>query len=184
MNALMKLFRRNIKPNRTQAYTFCEDQKEIKAKLEILDSCEFQDSNLDGDLYIDHKTGQKWELYEHNDYETYRKPYLKGIRHYPYPLLDEIIEIICTSTIKDEIIGACRLLLENEECEGIEFCEKLLDEIEQRQVNKRTYKLIFKAAELDCRVNMRDPLNKGVEEVNADYRYYLSLAERALKLLK
>lgn len=180
---MMNIFGLNTKPDRAQTYLFCEDQKAVMNKLDTLVLCEIQDNELDGDLYIDHKTGQKWELYEHDDYETYRKPYLKGLRPYPYPSLDAIIDTVCKSLYKDEIKGGCRLLLENEWL-GIEFREKLLDEIEKRDVSKRTYKLIYKAAELDQKINRRDPINKRVEEVNADYSYYLGLADRALKLLK
>jgi hypothetical protein len=165
-------------------FTFCENQNLIKTVLQSFVPCEIQNDGIDGKLYVD-LIGQTWELYEYDDFETYREPYPKGIRHFPYPSVLETIDIICSSQYRDEIKAACRLLLENE-WQGIEFREELLNEIERRQihVNKKKYRLIFQAAELDNKTNKRNTLNKKLEQIEADYKYYSALAERALKLRK
>ncbi|MFT5823271.1 MAG: hypothetical protein ACI8ZM_004532 [Crocinitomix sp.] len=178
-----KVFRLNSKHRSIQDFKFCENQNFIKRLLESFVLCDVQDDDIDGKLYVDKLTGQKWEVYEYDDFNTYREPYPKGIRHFPYLSVPDTIEVICSSIYDDEIKGACRLLLENEWL-GMEFREQLLNEIEKRQINvkKKKYKLIFQAAELDNTTNKRDTLNKTLTNIEADYKYYLDLAERALRL--
>lgn len=166
-------------------FQFCENQERIASTLKDLKVKTVQDENLDGVLYNDQVTGQIWEVYTFDDFETYRKPYPKGMRIYPYPRLAEIVDVICSSSIKDEIKGACRLLLE-QEGEGIEFRALLLDEIEKRGIHKqrRIYRLIYKTAELFSEVNQRDITHKHIDDVKADHKYYINLAKRASGLLK
>ncbi len=106
----------------TYNFLFCENQRVIKNKLKYLDIKAVQDDNIDGVLYIDRVTGQTWEVYTYDDFETYRKPYPKGLRVYPYPKLEKIIDVICLTAAKSEIEGACRFLLEQEYL-GVEFRE-------------------------------------------------------------
>jgi hypothetical protein len=105
------------------------------------------------------------------------------VRKYPHPEFDEVISTVCESKCEDEVEGACRLLLENELL-GIEFRERLLDKIEENNIyaSRKRYLLIFEKAQLGRQDNMRDPLNKKRQEVEADYQYYQSLAERAKQL--
>jgi hypothetical protein len=113
-------------------FKFCENQKVIKRFLEELEPHQTQDDNSNCDTYVD-AAGQLWEVYEHDDCETYREPYLKGVRKYPHPEFDEVISTVCESKYEDEVEGACRLLLENELL-GIEFRERLLDKIEENNI--------------------------------------------------
>jgi ribosomal protein L36 len=174
----LKNFRRSL-----EDFKFCENQKVIKRKLATLIICEHQDEELDGEIFIDIESNQKWVLYEHDDFDAFREPYPKGLRIYPHLSLNEIIEVVCTSKYDDEIIGACRLLLENE-CQEFEFREQLLNEIELRNIhnNKSSYQLIFEAAKLGDQSNKREVLNKNVNEVKDDYIYFIELSDRAQKL--
>ena len=166
-------------------FLFCENQNVISGFLKQTHIEPFEDDTLDGAFYKDKISGQIWELYTYDDFEMYREPYPKGIRVYPYPNPEQIIDVICEHKGIDEVKGACRLLLEQERV-GIEFRELLINRIEALEVykNHKIYKVIYNQAELYDSTNQRHVVGKRIVDIKSDHQYYTQLADRAKRLFK
>jgi hypothetical protein len=141
-------------------------------------------SLLENQLYRNAFNGELWERYEFDKIEHLRISGT-GYRTYPYPETSELIEIALTSTIDEEIIGACRLLF-SLELKGIEFREALVSRLENEHedISKKRFGQIYDHANLMNQGNLRTVMNKTDKEITADLDYYHDLYFRALGVKK
>ena len=127
-------------------------------------------------------TGLLWERYEFDKVEHMRITGY-GYREYPIPELKELIEIAVDSDVKDEIVGASRLLYALE-WKGIEFREKLLERMDASvdSISRSKFEYIYEHANLGNLGNLREIMFKSSQEVTADHEYYKELYRRAERI--
>ena len=103
-----------------------------------------------------------------------------GLRNFPYPSIDETIEIALSSKFKDEVAGASALLYELDR-EGQEIRKPLLKSIEQiiPNISKDRFETIYWRTKIHDKTNNREIMGKNLSEIEADYAYYIQTAEHA-----
>lgn len=137
-----------------------------------------------GELYVNPETGEQWEKYEFEvEYDNELEEEI-GLRKYPHPNTDKIIEIALNSPHYDEIESACTLLLVRESYQKIEFRKELLDAIESNinEIDSNRYNTIYEFAELYDETNKRKILGKHHAEIVTDAAYFSELANLAKSL--
>ena len=159
---------------------FIEDQRLVKKLLANLQPTGNQ-TGYYAELYVDPVTGQEWEKYEF-EYEDSSTDAV-GLRKFPYPSTDKIIEIALFSPHDDEASGAAGLLLELEDDEN-DFREKLLDQIENNidRISEERYDLVYWRAQLYDIDNKKSILGKHISEIESDAAHYNELSKRAKQL--
>ena len=160
---------------------FAEDQQLVKQMLKRFKRIDEQTKHLD-ELFIDNSTGQTWEKYE---FELENQlDYATGLRRFPYPGTDKIIEIALTSSEADEINGAAGLLLEQELYAGQEFRHKLLSRLEEtiNTIDAARLTIIYDRAKLYDKSNKREILGKSYREILEDAEHFSAMKKKADEL--
>ena len=107
----------------------------------------------------------------------------------PFPETNELIEIALSSTFPDEIAASATLLRVQEEREGKEFRELLIDRLNQIDIDetdlaeKNRIEIIIKKAELTDRTNRREVLGKHIIEIKKDAEFFNYVAASSNRLL-
>jgi hypothetical protein len=160
---------------------FIEAQNIVRAKLRQLKRTG-EKTQSGNDLYVDPHTNQKWEKYRVELDEPLRIEGA-GLRTFPVPNTEGIINIILTTRSTDEL-GAAAEYLYLQEIQGVEFRERLLDAIEKQLANIPIdwIDCVYKRANLADYGNKRQTANKSIEEIKTDYSYFKELTNRADKL--
>ena len=99
----------------------------------------------------------------------------------PIPSTKELIEIAIDTNEDDELFAACYTLIQNEETEKTAFRLELITALEKISDRNRQQKII-KLTSLLNSINRKDVLEKLINEIELDSKYYKEIAERASKL--
>ena len=131
------------------------------------------------ETYIDTGTGNKWLYYRVNTYLQGDGYPIFGLQ--PLPGTKQLIKLSLFSEHDDEVFAACRTLADNEETKNIDFRSDLINALENIDDKQRQEKVI-KLTGLDNALNRREIVNKTLEQIESDAKYYRSIADRADKI--
>ena len=163
----------------TETVYFIENEKIAKKKLWKLKKLK-EKTTFGGNLYLDKKTGEKWEKYE-----FFRGRFNRcfGLRIFPYPSISETIEIILNSNKLYEVLGASQYL-NTQEHKGSEYRKELIEKLEQKikDIDKEKFEAIYFNANLQNNSNLRETIRKPQSQVDKDYNFYIEMFERAKKM--
>ena len=107
----------------------------------------------------------------------------------PRPNTDELIDIALISNFDDEIhASSVRLFLEEQQ-NGLEYRQKLIDKISDLDLknlnskDKRRIETIIKSAQLNSEFNYRNILGKHVTEINTDWKFFEGISDKSKWIL-
>ncbi len=157
---------------------FIESPSLVEQKLKRLKRIPYKGTELP-ELYLEEVSQQHWERYAFDGPKGDVSDVQYGLRTYPYPSTSALISLIISSVNNEEVIGASRLLFQ-EENRGVEFREELIENLESHidAISREKFQLIDQYANLSIKGNLRDPLHKSLEEIEADFQFYLRLFDR------
>lgn len=106
----------------------------------------------------------------------------------PEPNQSELIDIALSTTDINVVATSASLLMYNERDLKQEFREELIEKLESHDVNLNPFeserlKTIIYESGLHDSTNLRPIVGKSMEEVNNDYKYYKSIADRAKQII-
>ena len=138
-------------------------------------------------IYLDEKTGDKWIEYVIDPERGY---FWNLMNISPKPNTDELIKIAFESEFDDEIhASSVRLFLDEQE-NGLEYRQKLIDKISEFDLNnlnskdKKRIETIIQSAQLNSEFNYRQTLGKHVSEINKDWNFFKQIAEKSKRILE
>ena len=138
-------------------------------------------------IYLDEKTGDKWIEYVIDPDRGY---FWNLMNISPKPNTDELIKIAFESEFEDEIhASSVRLFLDEQE-NGLEFRQKLIDKISEFDLNnlnskdKNRIETIIQSAHLNSEFNYRQTLGKHVSEINKDWNFFKQISEKSKQILE
>ena len=138
-------------------------------------------------IYLDEKTGDKWIEYVIDPERGY---FWNLMNISPKPDTDELIKIAFESEFEDEIhASSVRLFLDEQE-NGLEYRQKLIDKISEFDLNnlnskdKNRIETIIQSAQLNSKFNYRQTLGKHVSEINKDWNFFKQIAEKSKRILE
>ena len=157
-----------------------DDFKKILTEIEKLDGGWTK-------IYLDEKTGDKWIEYVIDPERGY---FWNLMNISPKPNTDELIKIAFESEFEDEIhASSVRLFLDEQE-NGLEYRQKLIDKISKFDLNnlnskdKKRIETIIQSAQLNSEFNYRQTLGKHVSEINKDWNFFKQIAEKSKRILE
>lgn len=137
-------------------------------------------------FYKDDIDQERWVLTTyHSEYHGGGVPVLQRL---PLPTISELIEIAMTSAHKDDIIGASCELYEREG-KGENFRSELVGQLLQLEISglssfeMERIRLIIYNSQLYDATNRRGIVGRRIEEIQNDFEYFKSNAEKAKGLL-
>lgn len=137
-------------------------------------------------IYLDEKTGDKWMEYVIDPDRGY---FWNLMNISPKPNTDELIHIALESEFEDEIhASSVRLFLEEQQ-NGLEYRQKLIDKISEFDLTnlnskeKKRIEAIIQSAQLNSEFNYRQTLGKHISEINKDWEFFKGIAEKANRIL-
>ena len=157
-----------------------DDFKKILTEIEKLDGGWTK-------IYLDEKTGDKWIEYVIDPERGY---FWNLMNISPKPNTDELIKIAFESEFEDEIHASSVRLFLNEQENGLEYRQKLIDKISEFDLNnlnskdKKRIETIIQSAQLNSEFNYRQTLGKHVSEINKDWNFFKQIAEKSKWILE
>ena len=140
--------------------------------------------------FTDPASQEKWlQIMVETDYHGGGHPILMKL---PEPNQSELISIALNSNSKDEIATAAALLNYNERDLGFGFREELIKLLEEHtsradfnwtELERWRIPTIIQECDLADGVNRRPIVGKMNSEIEADYRYFQAIANRAKTLI-
>ena len=130
--------------------------------------------------YRDPTTGEEWcDFYPSGNRWWEGPPCLMKL---PKPSNDMLIEIACSTEHAEEAAAASLMVAKNPEA-----LDKLMERLEEmgKDADRETHErvgLIIRWASLEWRMNRRPAHGKSYTEVEADYKHFQQVAERARRL--
>ncbi len=137
-------------------------------------------------IYLDKNSREKWMEYVIDPERGY---FWNLMLISPRPNTDELIDIALISNFDDEIhASSVRLFLEEQQ-NGLEYRQKLIDKISDLDLknlnskDKRRIETIIKSAQLNSEFNYRNILGKHVTEINTDWKFFKGISDKSKWIL-
>ena len=131
--------------------------------------------------YLDSETKNQWLcFYVETEYHGGGNPIFGKL---PLPQTNDLINITFTSEFEDEVFAACKILIEKEKIENIDFRRELIDKLETLKDKNRRIKIIDFTA-LDIAINRQVTMGKTFDQIGSDFKVYKEISERATRLKK
>ena len=137
-------------------------------------------------IYLDDKTGEKWIEYVIDPERGY---FWNLMSISPKPNTDELIKIALESEFEDEIHASSVRLFLDEQQNGLEYRQKLIEKLSNLDLkklnsnDKKRIETIIQSAKLNSEFNYRDTLGKHVSEINKDWEYFKGIADKSKWIL-
>jgi hypothetical protein len=137
-------------------------------------------------IYLDEKSGEKWIEYVIDPDRGY---FWNLMNISPKPNTDELIKIALESDFEDEIHASAVRLFLDEQQNGLEYRQKLIDKLSEFDLtnlnskDKERIETIIQSAQLDSEFNYRNTLGKHFSEINKDWEFFKGIADKSKRIL-
>jgi len=135
---------------------------------------------------MDKKTGEKWMKYVIDPDRGY---FWNLMLINPRPNSDELIKIALNSDFDDEIHASSVRLFLDEQQNGLEYRQKLIDKLFEFDLtnlnskDKKRIETIIQSAQLNSEFNYRNTLGKHFSEINKDWEFFKGIADKSKWIL-